>query len=101
MRYCIRPVVLAIMDIRAHPFSSPVDICFGTKPSLAAKSRPFGKSDTIGDGGHHRTRDERANAGHGHQISATLAPMCQLFDLVGNAFDSIIKAPPIGAEGPR
>jgi hypothetical protein len=24
--------------------------------------------------------------------------MCQLFDLVGNAFDAIIKAPPIGAE---
>jgi hypothetical protein len=43
-------------------------------------------------------RDERANARNGHQLAATFAPMCQLFDLLGNMFDALIETTPITAE---
>jgi hypothetical protein len=35
--------------MRPRIVRSPVDICFGAKPSQAAKSRPFGKRSAIGN----------------------------------------------------
>jgi hypothetical protein len=36
--------------------------------------------------------------GNCHQLAATLALMCQHFDLFGNMVDPLIKMPPIAAE---
>jgi hypothetical protein len=33
-----------------------------------------------------------------YQLPATLAPLCRLFDLLGNALDALIEPPPIIAE---
>ena len=40
----------------------------------------------------------RTDAWNRHQLPATLAPVCQLFDLLGNTLDALIETPPIAAE---
>ena len=62
------------------------------------KVASFGKGSAVGNGRNHRTCDERTDAWNRHQLSATLAPVCQLFDLLGNALDALIETPPIAAE---
>jgi hypothetical protein len=62
------------------------------------KVASFGKGSAVGNGRHHRTCDERTDAWNRHQLPATLAPLCQLLDLLGNALDALIEPPPIATE---
>src|ERR1700722_14871087 len=39
----------------------------------------------------HRTRDDRADARHGHDPSTTAITLCQSLDLVGHGFNSYIE----------
>jgi hypothetical protein len=64
----------------------------------AGKVASFGKGSAVGNGRNHRTCDERTDAWNRHQLPATPAPVCQLFDLLGNALDALIDTPPIAAE---
>ena len=73
----VRGSPLPRLLMRPRIVRSPVDICFGTKPSQAAKSRPFGKGSAVADGRYHGAGDERADARNGHQLAATLAAMRQ------------------------
>ena len=75
-----------------------MDICFGTRPSHAAKSRPLAKAAPLPNGRYHGAGDERADARNGHQLAATLAAMRQNLDLIGDVLDTLIKTPPIAAE---
>jgi hypothetical protein len=56
------------------------------------KVASFGKGSAVGNGRNHRTWDERTDAWNRHQLPATLAPVCQLFDLLGNALDALIES---------
>ena len=67
--------------------------------SLAKRSRvmAFGKI-AITDGRYHGAGDERADAGSGYQLAATLAALRQNLDLFGDVLNTLIKMPPIGVE---
>jgi ABC transporter substrate binding protein len=44
---------------------------------------------------HHRTRDEWADARHGHHPSTTVVTFRQRLDLIGHGFNSLIELPPV------
>ena len=43
----------------------------------------------------HRTRDDRADARHGHYPSTTVITLSQGLDLIGYGFNSLIELPPV------
>jgi len=75
---------------------SPVEICLGTSPSQAAKSR-FGDHIACADGGHHRAGDGRFDAGHAHQPFATGLAR-DGFDLVRQTLDPLIEPAPVAGQ---
>ena len=77
---------LPCFEILPRIVRSPVDICLGTNPSHAPKSRPFRERRAIADRGHHRARDDRSNARHRHQPLACRVLIGQCFDAGGQDF---------------
>jgi ABC-type uncharacterized transport system ATPase subunit len=59
------------------------------------KIPPSRERRATADRGNHRTRDDWADAGHGHDPSATVITFCQRLDLVGYRCNSLIEPPPI------
>ena len=68
-------------DGRHNTVRSPVEFCLGTRPSQAAKSRPFAKRIAAADCGHHRAGEDRPNPGHAHQAFTADILACKNFDL--------------------
>src|SRR5215813_4364530 len=56
---------------------------FRYQPKPGAEVAAFRERISSADRGHHSTRDDRPNAGHGHQPLAALVLPCQRFDLAG------------------
>src|SRR4029077_7706510 len=83
------------LEMRPRMVRSPVDICLGTSPIQAEKSRPLANAAPLTDRCNHRTRDARADARHGHDPSTTAITLCQSLDLVGHGFNSFIELPPV------
>src|SRR6476660_1523215 len=77
---------------------SPVEICFGTRPSRAAKSRPLTECRTVPDRRHHRACRHRSNTGNAHKALAVLVLFCELLDLSGDVGDALIETSPVAGE---
>ena len=73
---------------------SPVDICLGTSP-IQAKNPSLLRMLRHCRSQQPRTRDDRADARHGHDPSTTAITLCQSLDLVGHGFNSFIELPPV------
>jgi hypothetical protein len=84
--------------MRPRIVRSPVDICFGTKPSQAAKSRPLAKAAPLPMAATMALAMSGPMPRYRHQLTATLAALRQNLDLLGDMFDTPIKMPLIGAE---
>src|SRR6266566_4855692 len=67
-----------------------------TEPSR--KVPPFRECRATTDRGNHRTRNDRANARHGHDPSTTVITFCQRLDLIGHGFNSPIELPPVAGK---
>ena len=49
----------------------------------------------VADRCNHRTRDDRADARHGHYPSTTVITLRQGLDLIGHGFNSLVELPPV------
>ena len=74
---------------------SPVEICFGTRPSQAAKSRPLLKCRTVADRRHHRACRYRTDTRNAHKALAVLVLFCEFLDLSRDVGNALIEAAPI------
>ncbi len=88
--WCSRFLAASIQGL--SPWRSQV---FGL---IGAEVAPLGEHRTIADRGHHRARDDRSHAGHGHQPLACHILTGQRFDLGGQALDALVKPVPIASE---
>src|ERR1700744_1493966 len=64
----------------------------------AIAGRPFFERRATADRGNHCTRDDRTDARHGHDPSATVITFCQRLDLISRGFDALIALPPVTGE---
>src|SRR5262245_45830825 len=64
---------------------------FRYQPKPRAKVAAFRERISSADRGHHSTRDDRPNAGYGHQPLAALILPRQCFDFAGYALDALIE----------
>src|SRR5262249_25136926 len=83
-------------DILPRMVRSPVEICFGTSPSLEVAT--FGERLAGADRGHHGARDNRSDTGNAHQPFAAGVLGCDGCYLIGQVLDTLIEAAPILAE---
>jgi hypothetical protein len=70
------------------------------KPEPVTEVAAFGEHVTGADRGHHRARDDGADAGYRHQPHAVLILTGERFNLVGEAFDARIQVAPVSREVP-
>ena len=61
------------------------------KPEPGAEVAAFGEHVTGADRGHHRARDDRADAGDRHQPLAVLILAGERFNFAGETFDAGIQ----------
>ena len=82
--------------MRPRIVRSPVDICFGTRPSHAAKSRPLAKAAALPIA----ATVALATIGPCLEQSSETVHVggCQNFYLFGDVFDALIETAPIAAE---
>ena len=71
---------------------SPVEICLGTRPNQAAKSRPLENASPA------PTRDDRSDARNAHQPLATGILARKGSDLARQAFDPLIQPTPVAGQ---
>src|SRR6516225_2478028 len=71
---------------------------FRYQPKPGAEVAAFRERISSADRGHHSTRDDRPNAGHGHQPLAALILPCSRFDLAGLALNALIEPAPVAGQ---
>src|SRR5215510_6501978 len=71
---------------------------FRHQPEPGAEVAAFRESIAGADRGHHRARDDRANARDRHQPLAALVLTSQPLDLAGEVFDALIETAPVGRQ---
>ena len=74
---------------------SPVDICLGTSPIQAEKSRPLANAAPLPIAATIALEMIRQIPGTGRDPSTTAITLCQSLDLVGHGFNSLIELPPV------
>src|SRR3954470_19761825 len=74
---------------------SPVDICFGTRPSHAAKSRPLAKAAPLPIAA--TVALAMIGPMPGTELSTVHVGACQNLYLFGDVFDALIETAPIAA----
>src|ERR671935_2982946 len=68
---------------------------FRYQPKPGAEIAAFRERISSADRGHHRTRDDRPNARHGHQPLAALILPRQRLDLAGESLHALIDPAPV------
>ena len=87
--------MLPRLDRRPRIVRSPVEVCFGTSPSQAPKSRPSAEGGSVANGGHHGAGDDRSHPWHTHQPLAGFIRRDERLDLVGDSIDALIQVMPV------
>src|SRR5215475_2711154 len=69
---------------------------FRHEPKPSAEVAAFREGIAGADRGHHRARDDRANARDRHQPLTAFVLTSEALDLAGEAFDALIEVAPVG-----
>src|SRR5882757_10966389 len=77
---------------------SPVDICLGTSPSQAPKSRPLENTSPVPIAATMALEMIRTDARHRHQARTCRILTGQCFDLAGEAIDALIQPAPVACQ---
>src|SRR6516165_10562063 len=85
--------LLPRLDILPRMVRSPVDSCFGIKPS--GEIAPLLEAGAIADRRHHRAGDDRADARNAHEPLATRILLGQRFDLGRHGGNAFVQAAPV------
>src|SRR5262245_51076108 len=91
-------IAIAALRYAAEDCAVTSRYLFRHQPEPGAEVAAFREGIAGADCGHHRARDNRANARHRHQPLATLVLTSQPLDLAGEAFDALIEVAPVSRQ---
>src|SRR5262245_4349763 len=91
-------ITIAALRYAAEDCAVTSRYLFRHQPEPGTEVAAFRESIAGADRGHHRARDDRANARDRHQPLAALVLTSQPLDLAGEAFDALIEAAPVGRQ---
>src|SRR6516164_6119180 len=91
-------VTVAALGESPEDSSVPGRHLFGYEAEPSRIIPSFRKGRSTADRRNHRTRDEWADARHGHHPSTAVVTFRQRLDLIGYGFNSLIELPPVANE---